>query len=129
MGVDGDCGTMEAVIAQTWQTGLSFEDYKTMFPEVNVAVDYLLLPPKPLKGKLKQLAEIVARELEAGETELKYPSLYKELGMQQQNFSALVKKPEWRAYIARIGLMPQRLKGKAIVLKRVGGVSQCAGIT
>jgi hypothetical protein len=129
MGVDGDCGRMEAVIAQTWQTGLSFEDYRTMFPEVNVEVDHLLLPPKPLKGKLRQLADIVAKRLEDGQEELPYPSLYKELGMQQQNFSALVKKPEWRAYITRIGLIPQRLKGRVIVLRKTAKLARGTGIT
>jgi hypothetical protein len=51
------------------------------------------------------------------------------MGMQQQNFSALVKKLEWRAYITRLGLMPQRLKGRVIVLRRADGVIQWAGIT
>jgi hypothetical protein len=50
-----------------------------MFPEVTIEVDHLLLPPKPLTGKLKQLADIVARRLEAGETELTYGDAAAEL--------------------------------------------------
>jgi hypothetical protein len=119
IGVDGDCGVMEAVIPQTRQTGLSYRQYRTMFPEVNVVADTVLLPPVPLKGRLKDLAEIVFRRLEAGETVLTNPSLYDELGMQRPNFAALIKKPEWQAYVAQLGLVPQRLKGNVMGLRMV----------
>ena len=87
----GDCGQMEAVIPQTKQTGLSKQDYRRMFPDVNLVDDVVLMPPKPLKGRLKDLAAIIGRRLEAGETEISNPSLYEELGMDQRNFAKLVK--------------------------------------
>jgi hypothetical protein len=38
---------MEVVIPQTRQTGLSKDDYRRMFPEVNLIDDTILMPPKP----------------------------------------------------------------------------------
>jgi hypothetical protein len=111
MGANGDCGEMEAIIPQTRQTGLSKDDYRTMFPGVRIEVDHVLLPPKPLKGNLKRLADVVARRLEAGDHEMDYPSLYGELGIRQQNFDKMIKRPEWKAYLDRAGIRPQRLMG------------------
>ena len=72
---------MEAVIPQTKQTGLSKGDYRRMFPEVNLVDDTILMPPKPLKGRLKELDAIVVRRLEAGEMEMTNASLREEMGM------------------------------------------------
>ena len=48
-----------------------------------------------------------------------YPSLYGELGMRQQNFDKMTKKPEWKAYMERAGLRSRRLKGRVMGLCRV----------
>lgn len=117
--IDGDCGTMEVVIPQSRQTGLSDEDYRGMFPDVTLTGDRLLMPAKPLKGKLKALSEIVTRRLNEGEREISNPTLAKELGMAQPNFSALVKKPEWQAWVAAMGLQPGPLKGRVMGLRRI----------
>lgn len=119
MGVDGDCGQMEVVIPQTKQSGLSADQYRLMFPEVCLTEDHVLMPPVPLKGRLKELSGVVLRRLEAGETEMSNQSLYEELGMQKTNFSALVRKPEWQAYVSNLGLRPQPLKGRAMGLRLV----------
>ena len=120
MGVGGDCGDMEAVIPQTKQTGISLADYRRMFPGVRIVDDRVLMPPKPLTGRLGDLAGVVSRRLEAGEREMTNPSLYAELGMDQRNFSKLVKRPEWRAYISQLGLNPQKLACGMVGLVLVG---------
>ena len=119
MGVDGDCGFMEVVIPQTKQTGLSANDYVAMFPGVSIEDDRVLIPPKPLKGRLRQLQRIVDRRILAGETELSNPSLYAEMAMRQPNFAKLVRNPEWQAYCAAAGLRPMRLKGSLMGLRKV----------
>jgi hypothetical protein len=119
MGVCGDCGQMEAVIPQTKQTGLSRSDYQTMFPGVTITEDIVLLPPKPLKGRLKGLDAIVVRRLEAGERQMTNASLRDEMGMSERNFRALVKKPEWQARRAQLGLNPQQLNGRMMGLRLV----------
>src|SRR5262249_679548 len=98
-------------------TGLSLDAYRRAFPGVAIRQDSVLLPPTPLKGRLKDLAAIVTRRLEAGEREMTNQSLYEDLGMAKQNFGALVRKPEWRPFIAQLGLNPQPLKGRAIGLR------------
>jgi hypothetical protein len=119
IGVDGDCGVMEAVIPQTNQAGISEEDYRRMFPGVNIVQDRVLMPSVPLKGRLEQLAAIVTRRLKTGETEMTNQSLYTEMDMKAGNFAALVKKPEWHTFIAALGLRPQRLKGTARGLRLI----------
>jgi hypothetical protein len=115
---------MEAVIPQTKQTGISLAVYRRMFPGVSIVEDTVLMPPRPLKGRLADLAEIVVRRLEAGETEMTNLSLYEELGMAKGNFGKLVTRPEWQAYVAQLGLNPQRLPGRMMGLRlgRSGGV-------
>jgi hypothetical protein len=44
----------------------------------------------------------------------------KNWGMAKGNFGKLVAKPEWQAYLARLGLIPQKLKGKQMGLRLVG---------
>ncbi len=119
MGVGGDCGQMEAVIPQTKQTGLSRSDYQTMFPGVAITEDIVLLPPKPLKGRLKDLDTIVVRRLEAGERQMTNASLREEMGMSERNFRALVQKPEWQARRSQLGLNPQQLSGRMMGLRLV----------
>ena len=118
MGVNGDCGHMEAVVPQVRQTGLSEADYLGMFPGVILTQDTTLLPAKPLKGKLKDLSEIVARRMAEGVEEMTNQSLYEEIGMKRQNFGPLVKRPEWRAWVTAVGLHPERLKGGDVGLRR-----------
>ncbi len=120
MAVGGDCGQMEAVIIQNKQTGIKEADYQRMFPGVRLVQDTVLLPPTPLKGRLKELDTIVVRRLEAGEREMTNPkSLGAEMGMDERNFRALVKKPEWQARLAGLGLNPQPLAGRMMGLRRV----------
>jgi hypothetical protein len=47
------------------------------------------------------------------------PSLYAEMGMRQQNYAALVRKPEWQAYVAAMGLRPQKLRGRVAGLRLI----------
>jgi hypothetical protein len=119
MGVGGDCGVMEAVIPQTKQTGLSRSAYQGMFPGAVIVDDNALMPSKPLKGRLNDLAGILARRLAAGEAEMTNESLYRELGVDKSNFAKLVKRPEWQAHIAALGLNPQRLRGHHMGLRVV----------
>ena len=118
-GIGGDCGEMEAVVVQDPRTGLSAMDYQQMFPGVNIVDDIILMPPKPLKGRLKDLDAIVVRRLEAGEVEMTNQSLWEEMGMQKPNMLALVKKPEWQARLSQLGLQPQPLKGRMMGLRLV----------
>jgi len=90
-----------------------------MFPGVVIVEDRTLMPAKPLRGRLKSLADIVARRLEAGDAEMPNPSLYAELGMARQDFAALVKKPEWGAWVAAMGLNPGLLRGRVMGLRRL----------
>jgi hypothetical protein len=120
MGVGGDCGVMEAVIPQVRQTGLSDDDYRGMFPGVVLKHDHALMPQKPLKGNLKRLSEIVARRLAEGEREMTNPSLYAELRMAQPDFANLVKKPEWKTWVAAMGLKPGPLRGRVMGLRQIG---------
>ena len=112
--VDGDCGPMEAVIFQTSQTGLAWEDYQGMFPGVVVSDDRSLLPAKPLKGKLKALGSIVAARLAAGETQMLNTALGEQLGMDATAFRRLLKHPAWLEHIASIGLSIVPLNGRAL---------------
>jgi len=119
MGVGDDCGVMEAIIPQTKQTGLSAGDYQTMFPDVTLIHDRVLIPDHPLKGRLGELAAVVTRRLEAGETEMTNQSMYEEMRMAKENFGALVRKPEWQSHVAGLGLRPQKLPGRMAGLKVV----------
>jgi hypothetical protein len=118
-GEDGDCGVMEVIIPQSKQNGLSERECHAMFPEAVIIRDRVLMPEKALPGRLKDLAVIVERRLAAGETEMTNLSLYEEMGMQRQNFSKLVRRPEWQAHVAALGLQPQPLKGRAMGLRLV----------
>jgi hypothetical protein len=118
-GVEGDCGDMEAVIFQTTQTGISVGDYRRMFPEVRVITDTVLIPSKPLKGRLKELEGIVTRRLGAGDREMTNASLCGEMDMSERNFRALVQKPEWQERRAQLGLNPQQLSGRMMGLRLV----------
>ena len=104
---------------QTKQAELSRSDYQTMFRGVTITEDIVLLPPKPLKGRLKDLVTIVVRRLEAGERQMTNASLREEMGMSGRNLRALVKKPEWQARIAQLGLNPQHLSGRMMGLRLV----------
>ena len=110
---------MDAVIPRTKQTGLSRSDYQTMFPGVTITEDIVLLPPEPLNGRLKDLDGIVVKRLEANEQQMTNASLREELGMSERNFRALVKKPEWQARRAQLGLNPQQLNGRMMGLRLV----------
>lgn len=116
-GVGDDCGLIEAVVVQDRRTGLSANDYRQMFPGVNLVDDIILMPPKPLKGRLVDLDAIVVRRLEAGETEMTDQSLWEEMGMRKPNMLALVKKPEWQARLSQLALQPQPLKGRMMGLR------------
>ena len=115
----GDCGVMTAVVPQVRQTGLSETDYMQMFPGVSIVADASLLPAKPLRGKLKELSGRVLARMAAGENQMEYPELGRELGMEAANFRDLVKKPEWHAWAASVGLAACRFKGRTTGLRRV----------
>lgn len=117
MGVDGDCGTCEVIIPQTKQMGIAWSDYRRMFPEVSIAQDTVLIPSQPLKGRLKELDEIVVRRLGENESEMTNASLYGEMGMDKANFRALAKTPAWQARMAQLGLHPELLSGRMMGLR------------
>jgi hypothetical protein len=119
LGVDGDCGEMEVVIPQTKQTGLSADDYAGMFPGAVMKVDHTLMPQKPLRGRMKDLADLVAGRLAAGEREITNPSLYESLGIARQDFAKLVKRPEWQQWVAAVGLLPCTLAGRMMGLRKL----------
>lgn len=120
MGVDGDCGVMEAVIPQAPQTGLTDADLRGMFPGCRIVRDVTWMPPKPLKGNLKRLAETVQRRLEAGDREMADTSLYGEMGVTKNNYGKLKAKPEWIAWLGVMGLHQAKLGGGLIGLRRAG---------
>jgi hypothetical protein len=119
MGDNGDCGVMEAIVLQTRQTGLSDDDWRGMFPGVQLVDDRTLMPQKPLRGKLKELSDLVSVRLAAGEREMSNPTLCGAMGMHRTDFAKLVKRPEWGAYVAGLGLVPCRLKGNVTGLRAV----------
>ena len=115
--VGGDCGVMEAVVPQTTQTGLSRLAYASMFPGAHIVLDNLLLPARPLRGRLKALDTIVVRRLRAGEREMTNGSICSEMRMSDRNFRALVQRPEWQERRAQLGLNPQKLTGRKMGLR------------
>ena len=119
MGTNGNCGECEVVVVQTKRHGLRADQWHRMFPQAKLVEDTVLMPERPLKRRLKELAEIVVRRLAAGETEISNQSLYEQMDMDRSNFGALVKKPEWQAYITQLGLNPEPLKGRAMGLRKV----------
>jgi hypothetical protein len=56
---------------------------------IRIVEDTVLLPPKPLKGRLGQLYDIVVRHLEAGDREMTNASLYGEMGIGCREQAAL----------------------------------------
>jgi hypothetical protein len=120
MGSGGRCGDCEVVVFQTKQKGLSDEQWRKMFPEVDLIHDKILAPEVPLKGKPLELATIVERRLAAGETELCNPSLYEEMGMEKANFRRLVKSEPWQAHMKNLGLAVCGLKGNVRGLRLIG---------
>ena len=118
MGVNGDCGVMEAVILQAPQTGLTGDDYRGMFPGCNIVHDHSLLPSKPLRGNLKKLSAIVQRRQEAGETCLSDSSLYSELAVTQNNYAKLKAKAAWGVWLTANGWRKVRLAGGVTGLRR-----------
>jgi hypothetical protein len=110
---DGDCGKCEAVVIQSKQKGLKPDQWRKMFPGVNLIEDRKLKPEEPLKGRMRELGDLVLRRLAAGETELSNPSLYEALGMERTNFGKLVAKPRWREFLDTHGLHTE-LIGKGI---------------
>jgi hypothetical protein len=119
MGSEGRCGDCEVVVFQTKQKGLSDEQWRKMFPGVDLIHDKVLAPKVPLKGKPLELATIVERRLVAGEAELSWPSLYEELGMEKANFRRLVRSEAWQAHMKNLGLTQCRLKGNVQGLRLV----------
>jgi hypothetical protein len=119
MGSGGGCGECEVVVFQARQKGLTEDQWRKMFPEVDLIHDKVLAPKVPLKGRLLELATIVERRLSAGETEMSYPSLYEEMRMEKSNFARLIKADAWQNHMKNLGLTVGTLKGKVRGL-RVG---------
>jgi hypothetical protein len=119
MGSGGRCGECEVVVFQTKQKGLSDKQWRKMFPDVDLIHDKVLAPEVPLRGRLPELAVIVERRLAADETELAYPSLYEEMGMEKANFHRMVKNDAWQAHIKNLGLASCALKGNVQGLRLV----------
>ena len=119
MGAYGECGECHVVVVQTHQKGLTAEQYRRMFPGVVLTRDRTLAPERQLKGRMKQLGELVQKRLADGETELSNPSLYEALRMTKGYFGRLVTKPEWKAFIVQLGLSPQMLPGRMAGLRLV----------
>jgi len=117
MGVDGDCGEMEAVIPQVRQSGLSDADWVGMFPGAVLTVDHSLLPRIVLKGKVRALSELVLSVLSVGLREIRLQSICDEMGMATGNFSRLLKRKDWKAWLDTTGLTQDRIAGGALVLR------------
>ena len=118
MGVNGDCGVMEAVVLQASQTGLTGNDFRGMFPGCTIVHDHSLLGSKPLRGNLKRLGAIVLHRQEGGETCLTDLSLYGELAVTQNNYAKLKAKPAWGAWLMANGWWKVRLAGGVTGLQR-----------
>jgi hypothetical protein len=117
LNVGGDCGQQEAVIFQSFQSGLTVDEYKLMFPGASVVVDQTLAPEKPLKGKVKQLADIVSDLLGGGMAEVTNEDLSGSLRMAPSDFRKLVKRPDWQEWVQSRGLQPGMLKGRKMGLR------------
>jgi hypothetical protein len=52
-----------------------------------------------------------------GAAEIAYPAVYRTMNMTQDNFSRLVKKPEWTKWLSEVGYYQAKLKGGAIGLR------------
>jgi hypothetical protein len=120
LGIDGDCGRQEVVLPQAPQTGLTDADLQGMFPGCRIVRDLSRMPPKPLKGNLKRLADTVQRRLEAGDREMTDTSLYGEMDVTKNNYGKLKAKPEWVAWLGVMGLHQAKLGGGFIGLRRAG---------
>lgn len=116
-GFAGDCGTMEVVIPQSKQTGLSVADYREVFPEVSIVHDRQLLPRKVLKGKLAALAEAVRLRVLRGEIEITNKDLSGALKMDERSFRRLVKHADWKDAMDDLGVVPQILAGGRVGLR------------
>jgi hypothetical protein len=68
--------------------------------------------------RIHELGEIVVRRLTLGDTDLTWPSLRAELGISSQEFGALVRKPEWVAFMGSLGLTQGLAKGRSRGLPR-----------
>lgn len=114
MGIKGDRGTTEAVVFQSNAAGIKADEWRGMFPEVNLVRHTVLVqsPEKKLTGRLKRMAEYVLKRLAQCATEISNPTTYTALGIEQRHFSTLVGKPEWQAFIASQGLQPRTLRAQ-----------------
>jgi hypothetical protein len=119
MGSGGRCGDCEVVVFQTKQKGLSDEQWRRMFPDVDLIHDKVLAPEVPLTGRLQELATIVERRLAAGDTELSNSSLYDELGISKQQFAGLVRRDAWKAHTKNLGLTSRSISAREVGLVRV----------
>ncbi len=128
-GVDGDCARQEVVIPARPQTGLTDAEYLAMFPGCVIVRDTTLLPLKPLKGRLKRMAEAVAQRQETGEEEITDASLYGALNIGKTAYAALKKKPEWTAWHMSQGWHKARLSGRQAGLRRQRGLTVIPKVT
>ncbi len=117
MGSGGHCGECEAVVFQTKQKGLSDNQWRKMFPDVDLIHDKVLAPKVPLRGRLLELATIVERRLAAGDTELSNSSLYRAMSITKQQFAGLARREAWQAHVENLGLTPQSLSGREAGLR------------
>ena len=118
---DGDCGPMVAVIPQAKHMGLTDEELCGMFPGVRIERDLSLLPPPKLKANLRDMERAVTAQIVEGVQMIPYPALRVAAGVKDAaNFGKLIRKPEWKAFIASMGLEARTLHGRTMGLVRRG---------
>ena len=113
VGVEGDCGNMDALIFQAPQRGIPIEDYRAMFPSVAVDADKAQTAGSPLKGRLGELGALITRLLNEDRKAIPAGMLRGALNMEEKNFTKLRKRPEWMAWMAQKGLQYGPLQGRA----------------
>lgn len=111
IGVDGDCEPQEVVIPASPQTGLTDDDYFSMFPGCKVEHDLTLRPLQPLTGNPKRLFEVIMTRQAKGETEVDGVSIYTHLGMSSAIYSKTKDHQTLLAWLTGHGWLPQNLKG------------------
>lgn len=116
--VGGDCGVMEVIIFQTLgHLGTPIADYEAMFCGASVREDISLLPQKALSNRMRQIAAIITRRLQSGETEMLNKSISDELNTTRQAYAKVTDKPEWEEWLTQKGLSKALLKGKQLGLR------------
>ncbi len=117
---NGDCGPMTAVIPQVLQSGISYGDYRRMFPEADPQEDLTLIPLKPLKGNRRKITQFLEARAAAGHRVVSGSAICESLGVDRRDLSDLIRHALFKAWLAANGWRQINLKGNAKGFQFVG---------